>query len=115
MMCPSTSIFWSSLVPIMDDPHKIGNLMWARTESGLMIPYDLHERVSDRDASNLNRVYESLRAYRKIVPTLYLIRELQWANLELIKPYLIESMKGRSEARSMRTTGDWERYWSSLN
>lgn len=95
------------------DPHKIGGVMWS-SHMGLMIPHELHERVTDNDARNLHTVFGELMLFRKVEPALMSIRNLTWDNIALVKPYLQLSIRGRSGARKMIAEGDWDPFWSSL-
>lgn len=99
----------------MNDPHKLSSIMWSRTKEGHMIPHELHDRVDEIDAENLDQVFDALMTFRKITPALTTIRRLRWQNMSLIRDYLIASMSGRSEARSMIANGDWEAFWLSCN
>lgn len=98
----------------MRDPHKFGSVMWARTNKRYMVPLDLHGRLSESDEMSLDIVFIRLRTFRKVIPALEAIRSRMWLRLDLIKPYLISTMEGRSEARSMMADGSWEYFWSSL-
>lgn len=98
----------------MWDPHKVGNVLWARIPSGEMVPVDLHGRISSEDAEILNQVYGRLRMFRKIRPALEVLKKRRLENPDFIKPYLMETMVIRAEAREMIATGDWEAIWSYL-
>lgn len=99
----------------MVDPHKIGQVMWARDGHGEMVPLDLHGRISESDAKIVGQVFNSLMTFRKVTPALSLILNAEWTDFKPIRPYLILSMEGRSEARSMKTDGSWEEFWSAMN
>lgn len=99
----------------MIDPHKIGSVMWARSPNDLQVPLDLHGRISLDDETNLNSVFDVLMSTRKVVPALELIRERTWVNMGIIRPYLILSMEGRSEARQMKAENLWDDFWSFYN
>ena len=99
----------------MVDPAKFGRAMWARAPSGEMAPLDLHGRVSASDLRGLNRVHDRLRFYRGVHPALEVVRGHQWDSMPVIKPYLIASMENRSEARDMKSLGDWDAFWQSVN
>ncbi len=99
----------------MIDPKKLGRVMWSRNEHGTMSPHDLNGTLSERDAENLSKVFESLLAYRKIGPAVHTIRSRRWDNMVAIKPYLMDTMIPRSEARDLIRSGDWDPLWSSID
>lgn len=99
----------------MVNPRKVGQVMWARDDHGEMVPLDLHSRISESDAKILNRIFNALTTFRKVTPALSLIVNAEWTDFKTIRPYLILSMEGRSEARSMKTDGSWEEFWSAMN
>ena len=99
----------------MKDPHKIGQVMWSRASNGCMAPLDLHNTVTNQDLHNLEAVFERLMMYRKIGPAIQVIREREWYRMDICKPYLIMSMEGRTEARVLKSNGDWEPLWSVIN
>ena len=96
------------------EPHKLGNVMWTRTALGCMVPYDLHYRIPVEDERALDKIYFRLKTFRKVTPALEVVKAHMWSEIKIIKPYLIETMKSRSEARSMMIIGDWDWFWSSL-
>lgn len=98
----------------MWDPHKLGNVMWARIASGEMVPLDLHNRVSMEDAQTLNAVFGRLKAFRKIRPALEVLKRQPLQDSVTIKPYLIQTMVVRAEARELIASGDWDAIWSIL-
>ncbi|AAX84914.1 hypothetical protein [Xanthomonas phage Xp15] len=98
----------------MVDPHKLGKVMWSRSMEGDMAPLDLHNQLEREDLMALNHVYEMLRAYRKIRPALQIVVRRKWSRMDLIKPYLIATMEGRSEAREMIASDDWHQFWANL-
>lgn len=98
----------------MIDPHKIGQVMWAQDKNGHMVPLDLHGRITESDAWALSKIFRNLREFRKVIPALEEVRSTLWCGPKLVKPYLIMSMEGRSEARNMMADGSWDEFWSSI-
>lgn len=84
------------------------------TQNGEMVPVDLHERIPYEDEMALNRVFEAMRMYRKIGPILRVIMQTHFRQRDLIKPYLMESLTARSDARQMKASDDWGAFWSRL-
>lgn len=99
----------------MVDPIKLGRVLWARAPSGEMVPFDLVGHLSDNDLRNLNHVHERLRTYRKIEPILEVVVKHNWDGMERIKPYLMATLEGRSGARAMKMSDDWDAFWSVIN
>ena len=99
----------------MVNPHKIGQVMWARDRFENMVPLDLHERVAESDSKALNKIFYTLSEFRKVAPALEIVRSTLWCGFSIVKPYLIMSMEGRSEARYMISNGSWEEFWHSID
>lgn len=95
----------------MVDPHKIGAVLWAR-DRGLMVPLDLHGRIQESDARAVDHVFYRLQTFRKVVPALEVVQKTLWIDKKLVWPYLRLSMEGRSEARSLKMSGDWDEFWN---
>lgn len=99
----------------MVDPHKIGRVMWARDPYGRMIPLDLHGRITESDAVAIDKIFHRLKTFRKVVPALEIVRSTLWCGFKIVKPYIVLSMEGRSEARHMISDGSWEEFWNSID
>jgi hypothetical protein len=93
---------------------KIGGVMWTETEGGTMAPPELHG-VSEKDLKALNQVYEALVAYKQVKPVLHIIVNSEWENRPVAAPFLKASLEPRSEARSMKASDDWDRFWITLD
>lgn len=112
MRLPSSGTLFGD-TSTMVDPHKFGSVMWARTPNDLLSPLDLHGKIPVSDEQNLDIIGDLLKHTRKVTPSLEVVQEKQWIRMDIIKPYLIASMEGRSEARQMRVDDQWEAFWSS--
>lgn len=93
---------------------RLGNVMWDMTEWHTMCPAELIGKLSLEDYNALNKVYEALTMYRRMPPVLSVIVKAKWDRMDLIKPYLIDTLLPRSGARQMIASGDWESFWSVL-
>lgn len=114
MFLPSSGTILGDMSKAID-PHKIGNVMWTRTDMGCLIPYDLHHRLSIEDERGLDMVGGKLLAFRKVTPILEAIKSHPWHAIDIIKPYLIESTKGRAQSREMIAQGEWDEFWNFVN
>lgn len=99
----------------MVNPHKIGQVMWARDQFDNMAPLDLHGRITQTDSEALNKIFYALQGFRKVVPALEIVRSTLWCGFKIVKPYIVLSMEGRSEARHMISDGSWEEFWNSID
>jgi hypothetical protein len=99
----------------MIDPHRIGRVMWAQTVNGYQVPLDLHNKVTLSDEQGLDRVLKNLLATRKVRGALDIVYDYTWDQMEILKPYLMESMVIRAEARDMIANGDWEKFWNTAD
>lgn len=114
VMLPSSGTLLGSTATAKD-PHKIGRVLWARDSNGLQAPLDLHNRVPVSDLYALNRIFHRLIEFRKLTPALEVVRDQEWCQWTLVKPYIIASVEGRSEARTMMMEGTWESFWQSID
>ncbi len=98
----------------LKDPKKLGPVMWSRSSSGCMIPFDLVGRITVEDEHNLNHIFEKIMARNGVKSALEVVVHKRWDNITLIKPYLIETLRVRTEARSLIASGDWDEFWNSV-